>query len=735
MRKVCLWGVVCLFVAATGYAQPWGELTDQASIGDPVQPGAVTYAAGKYSIESVGRSAGRRVYNDQFYFVYKEMSGSFAISCEPTPDINGEVGLMIRNSIEPNSAHVSFLMSGATPPGGNTNAVYGSPFPYIRSIDGGGTIVDGDIENGFTTNHTGPLRLVRLGSSVHFYTKNQAGAWTLLQSESALLPDPVLTGLAALSWDDNVYFHEVSNLAIEQLPLEVVRSITGDTYRVGTPITVTLTAKARSGQTVNAAINETKPGLSTVTNPVASTGTATVNSSGITWNLSNFTGEATLTYTVTLSDKLNSVSFPGTFNYTGSGFPNSFLGGDLILPKNPAIGSNPAPVQLVANQPVVVQVEQYELIGNGVDGAGLIPAFGVFVDPRLPNGVGLVQVGGSVNHGVIEIPFNVPAGYGSVYAYGWVRGEDGNSDSFHAAVDITPEGTDASRWDSGSGKNWHVDWVSSTTPAANPRPFEVGPGDHVFNLATREDSGSIDYLVFVNDPNFVPGSLNVFTGEIVNPLEELEGLTGLGIFDAHQDVEDTAASNLGAAGGAGLDTSTGVYKVVGSGNDIWNAADNFHFLYKQVNGNFVLEADVDADAGSSADPWVKAMLMARQDLEAGSENYGILIRTDGLLNTQWRNAFGATSASLDAALRVTLPQQMGRLRLERNGDHFISSYLDPNTNQWVVYHEMDLPLQNPIYVGFAVTAHTVRALSLGKFSNVSLSLNGEPVGVDEWALY
>ncbi|MGI6457177.1 MAG: hypothetical protein ACOX5R_16380 [bacterium] len=144
---------------------------------------------------------------------------------------------------------------------------------------------------------------------------------------------------------------------------------------------------------------------------------------------------------------------------------------------------------------------------------------------------------------------------------------------------------------------------------------------------------------------------------------------------------------------------------------------------------------MDADAGTSANEWVKAMLMARDELDAASVNYGILIRTDGLINPQWRPTAAAASVSLDTALRVTLQAQEGRLRLERSGDHFTAYYLNPNTGEWVLYHEMDLVMEDPIYIGLAVTSHEVNALSVGKFWDVDLTINGEPVSVADWALY
>ncbi|MGI6458426.1 MAG: hypothetical protein ACOX5R_22815 [bacterium] len=523
MKKYPLLMVLCLLFAYTGNTQPIGIFDAAVEIGEPADIGFVEFSDGMYEIEGVGATAGRNVYNDQFFFIYKEVNGSFSIEGSPEPLSDGEVGLMIRNSLEPNAAHISFLMSGGTPPGGNTNAVNGSVFPYIRSLDGGGTIVDGDIEadNVFIGNHMGPIRLVRLGNSVHFYTFNEAGNWVLFQSEAAAFTDPVYTGIAALSWTDTVSFHEMSEVVLEELPLFVSRSIDSDTYQAGTPITVTITASA--AEVVDASVSEVAPALGTISNPSASSGTVTEGPGGIIWTLDGFSGEATLTYTVTLSNTLDSVSFPGTFNYAGSGFPNSFLGGDLVLPKNPTWGESTEAVELDPDQPVVVQVENFQTVGTGISNNPDIPGFGLGMDPRLYSGIYAIQMGGNPNQGSIEIPINVPAGYGTLYAFGYVRGEDGNSDSFHTEIDAIPAGTDESRWDSGGGKSFHYDWVSRTTPAEDPRPFPVDAGEHTFYIGLRENSASIDFIVFSNTPSIAFSLFDPVAGQfaVAVPFENI----------------------------------------------------------------------------------------------------------------------------------------------------------------------------------------------------------------------
>ena len=257
----------------------------------------------------------------------------------------------------------------------------------------------------------------------------------------------------------------MSEVVLEELPLFVSRSIDSDTYQAGTPITVTITASA--AEVVDASVSEVAPALGTISNPSASSGTVTEGPGRIIWTLDVFSGEATLTYTVTLSNTLDSVSFPGTFNYAGSGFPNSFLGGDLVLPKNPTWGESTEAVELDPDQPVVVQVENFQTVGTGISNNPDIPGFGLGMDPRLYSGIYAIQMGGNPNQGSIEIPINVPAGYGTLYAFGMSGVKMATAIPSIRKLMPSPQ-VRMKAGGTAAAKSFHYDWVSRTTPQRTP---------------------------------------------------------------------------------------------------------------------------------------------------------------------------------------------------------------------------------------------------------------------------
>ncbi|MBI1390367.1 MAG: hypothetical protein GC154_18165 [bacterium] len=727
-KPVFTLGIAVLFSVAAAAQEPVGEYTNHIDIGEPNIPGTASFADGKYTIEGGGATIGRQSFVDQFHFVYKELSGSFSIVTDPVfIELNGEGGPMIRQDLDPDSAHVSWLRTGPTlPSGGNTNAADGSVFPHFRSLKGGGTIVDGDPEpGGFTDNNVGPIRLDRIGNSFYFYTMNTAGGWVLVQDEIVPMAEKVFAGIALTANNaDGLALVEFESNEINLLPLWVGRSIPVDGWQSGATFTVTVTAKARSS--VNASVTEKAPRLATISNVKVSTGTVSSNPSKgtINWSLPNFSSEATLTYDITLPNR-KSGSWQGVFNDGVN--PQSWIGGDAVLPKKPVFKTDPAPVQISSNKPTIIQIED---MMHRPDNPNNRPGLALMLNPEVESGIVAVNVTGSVGDW-IQIPVVIPAGYGETYMFGRVRGEDGNSDSFFIDLGYEPISDNLTIWDSGGGKSFHYDWVLNRIPE-DPRPFSPDAGEQLLYISPREDSASIDWIAITNDPSFRTAALDELTGEIIDPFAGI--VDNLGIFDARGDVAEAGNANLGAAGKSGYDPSTGVYKLVGSGNDIWNAADNFHFMYKEVSGDVSIEATVYLDPFSGDGTWSKAGVMVRNDLTPGSTNALGLIRTQGRdFGRQWRPVADGSSSSVSTLVSGSLASRIG---LQRVGNKVTYYYYDNFTGQRVDDYVQDgIEFTDPVYVGLAVTAHQVNQLAIGEFSDVKITVNGAPVGVGDWQLY
>lgn len=502
--------VVSLSISAA-FAQI-GIFDANINIGEPQFEGLASEDGGTYTIESVGSGLGRGVLTDQFHYVYTQMSGSFAIEGDIFPVIDpGRGGFMIRQDLDADSKHVSLMRVSGTFGGSNTNADFGSIFPTFRSAKGGGTSQDGDPEpGGFVDNNIGPIRIERIGNSFHLYSLNINDEWVYIQTEVVPMDDPVYVGMAATAENDDAFGEfEYTGVNIIEFPFNVVRELPTDDITPGATLSgITLTASARSGETVNAVVTEVPPLDSAFSNVSANGGTVTPNADGtITWTLDNFSGDATLTYDTVLGPRGSAV-WQGTFDDGVN--RESFVGGETLLPKNPAFNPTDEGVSVGPDEIVIFEAEDFRLFNGEEDD------FGLGIDPRTNSGIYVMNVGGG-SSSAIEIPFNLEEA-GTYYFFGRVRGEDGNSDSWHFEIDLPPAGDNSTRWDVGGGKSLILDYVSSSDPALNPRPFDLDAGEHFILIANREDSAQVDYIAITSDPGLLLAQFDELTGSVPEPV-------------------------------------------------------------------------------------------------------------------------------------------------------------------------------------------------------------------------
>lgn len=185
---------------------------------------------------------------------------------------------------------------------------------------------------------------------------------------------------------------------------------------------------------------------------------------------------------------------------------------------------------------------------------------------------------------------------------------------------------------------------------------------------------------------------------------------GAGDFGFNADIGDVAA-----AGGADFDGTT--YFVSGSGADIYNTADEFHFLWREVSGPFNLRALVFPDPFESLSDTVKTGPMIRQDAAPDSPFMMGFIRTQFDQQSNWRTAPGEAA---QAGTVISLEDQdlTGRIELRRRGD-IIQTWFELGDGSWFMHASAEIPgLQDPVLAGLAVTSHEDGALSIGEFTEV-----------------
>jgi len=138
----------------------------------------------------------------------------------------------------------------------------------------------------------------------------------------------------------------------------------------------------------------------------------------------------------------------------------------------------------------------------------------------------------------------------------------------------------------------------------------------------------------------------------------------LGDFEAHTDVGSPKIAGYAAYNGA-----TQLYTFDAGGVNIWAKRDEFHFAYRRMKGDFIVQAMVEFQ-GKGVDPHRKAGIMARASIADFDSPYvdGAL-HGDGLTSLQFRKGKGEDTAQTE------MPAAKGAnvIQLERRGNLFILS--------------------------------------------------------------
>jgi hypothetical protein len=188
-------------------------------------------------------------------------------------------------------------------------------------------------------------------------------------------------------------------------------------------------------------------------------------------------------------------------------------------------------------------------------------------------------------------------------------------------------------------------------------------------------------------------------------------------FDTPQDWTGNGADTLslwfqGRAAGF-VDNGNNAYTLNASGTDIWGNADQFRFVYKQLNGNGSIALRVDSIANTNV--WAKAGPMIRETLDAGAKNAFIAVTPGSGVAYQWRNSVNATSANsqttgLKAPYWVRITRTGNLFKAERSADG--KTWTQQGTDQ-------DIAMTATVYIGMAVTSHAAALTTTAEISNVS----------------
>ena len=191
----------------------------------------------------------------------------------------------------------------------------------------------------------------------------------------------------------------------------------------------------------------------------------------------------------------------------------------------------------------------------------------------------------------------------------------------------------------------------------------------------------------------------------------------LGVFSDQCDVGKP--STIGA-GSASFDPAKKTYTVTGGGENMWAAADHFHFVYKKIGGDVSLSASIEFVATNPAtgkpDSHRKACLMLRQSLDSDAVYADAAVHGDGLTSLQFRDTKGAITREVRS--NVVGPK---RLRIEKRGNT-VSMWIAPAGEELrPAGASTKVEFTGEFYVGLAVSSHNTGRLETVAFSDVEMS--------------
>ena len=160
--------------------------------------------------------------------------------------------------------------------------------------------------------------------------------------------------------------------------------------------------------------------------------------------------------------------------------------------------------------------------------------------------------------------------------------------------------------------------------------------------------------------------------------------------------------------------SGGTFSVTGAGSDIWNGADQFHFMYQLVNGDVEVVARVVDVEYSHA--WSKGGVMIREDLTASAAHAFMA----GTPAKGWAFQRRPVTGGLSVHSPGSYTTPPGWVRLARSGNTF-SAYESTDGANWTLVGTETIDMPAGVYVGLAVTSHNTSMTATATFTDVAIT--------------
>lgn len=260
-----------------------------------------------------------------------------------------------------------------------------------------------------------------------------------------------------------------------------------------------------------------------------------------------------------------------------------------------------------------------------------------------------------------------------------------------------------------NGNNLQVNWNNTAANMYQVQYREIGtlawntfnsntnsysisgmPGCNKFEVRVRGNCAADTSLwsnrVFVNSPS------NILNSD----------------FDAHQDI-----GAVGVAGSVCYDSTNQRYTVYAGGEDIWDKQDEFHYVYKKVEGDVTISARVKHIGNIYG--WAKGGVMIRETLNTDSKHAICALTPGNGFAMQWRTNTNDWSDNVDTA-----GAEPGWVKLERIGNT-ITSYFSTDGLNWNLLNAATIVMNDSVYVGLANCSHIDSTINDAIFENIKIN--------------
>jgi TolB protein len=199
MRRLLL---ICLSVSVLAQTESLGVFTNSDDLGGPAIKGSAKFSDGEYRITGSGANIWAK--QDQFQYVWREMTGNFTVTATlrflGQGNEHRKAGIMVRQSPDADAAYADVVIHGNGMPGLQWRSKRGEDTnTFDLPFDGPGTF---------------KVKLVRTGVRIYMYIGKDGAEPKEIAHTEVSFPNPVLVGLVVCSHQadasDTVVFSDVA---------------------------------------------------------------------------------------------------------------------------------------------------------------------------------------------------------------------------------------------------------------------------------------------------------------------------------------------------------------------------------------------------------------------------------------------------------------------------------------------------------------------------------------------